>query len=1099
MHWRCLHKYEDLCDRGPFPASLCSVASHRSVPTNLRQAALLVLKTLVVEGWSPSLDEFQGEVLVSETTKAPLREALLAIATSDEDDRKVKSAASYVVSKIASSDFPEQWPTLLPTLLHLISTGTQSQAHGALKVLRDLVEEGLSDDQFFGVARDLVKVVYDTAINGSKKATLRALAVSVFRGCFDILEMVKDSHRVAVKTFADEALTAWLPFFTDVLKQSLGPVPQGDNEATGGEGPEEEWRGLIALKLQVVKTLMKIKAVFPGLLSPHTPQLFSATWQELSSLQQPYHQLYVNDERQSRLVDADGLPYTLDLLVLEELDFMQSCLRAPPVRKQLQAELRPLGEGHGSNSSWLLELIRLAVAYAQITTEEEGLWEIDVNIFLSEETSATANYTARTACGDLMTKLGDWLHEAAAQDLQRHASQVFASAQSTWKEKEAVLFLLHQLLGEFNDISRTLSQNLAHSFAESVRFAVQQGDTFLRARGYLVYGGLVKASGEYLYEAGAAFVEQILTAVTNDSSEVVKVACVRVLQDFLQALPPIMMQPLQGTIFSTLSNFFSAQDPSELTDSDELVVALTETLRDTIALDTLICIAADSGALNLLFSVASRAPSNFQLNMLVSETFEDITSQVTKAGSGAYTRLCGIVLPSLTGAFDVGNLTGENALTVLAADLLVILAGHGFEPLPQGFVATVMPKLECLLLTSTDGEILRPGTEAIKNMLAHDPLQVFEWHDSSGKSGLEICLLLIDRLLQQGIDDNAAAEVGGLAAELVEKAGSERLGPYLLQLLRAVTIRLESAEQAAFIQSLILVFARLSLVSAKDVVDFLAQTENGLQVVMSKWLENSVTFAGYDEIRQNVIALSKLYALNDARLATTMVKGDLIIPVSNRIMTRSRAKQTPDQFTTVSVPVKIIKVLIEELTSASGRSGSGQLEASGASLVPSGMAQGDNQAGDPHQLSQPNPHDPNAAHNSNSHVNNNNINHHHPISRQTEDDDDDDFADDDDDEWEDAADDEVGSGSAQAAAAAALGGSGTLDLGLSSTKEALMGFDEARLFALRRRDDETQAYLIDFFRDVEGRDVGGFREIYAHALTSAEQSRLMRVVGAQHR
>jgi hypothetical protein len=42
----------------------------------------------------------------------------------------------------------------------------------------------------------------------------------------------------------------------------------------------------------------------------------------------------------------------------------------------------------------------------------------------------------------------------------------------------------------------------------------------------------------------------------------------------------------------------------------------------------------------------------------------------------------------------------------------------------------------------------------------------------------------------------------------------------------------------------------------------------------------------------SVIALSKLYSLNDARVAQTMVKGDLIVPTSDRIMTRSRAKQS---------------------------------------------------------------------------------------------------------------------------------------------------------------------------------------------------------------
>jgi len=66
-----------------------------------------------------------------------------------------------------------------------------------------------------------------------------------------------------------------------------------------------------------------------------------------------------------------------------------------------------------------------------------------------------------------------------------------------------------------------------------------------------------------------------------------------------------------------------------------------------------------------------------------------------------------------------------------------------------------------------------------------------------------------------------------------------------------------------------------------------------------------------------------------------MVKGDLIIPESNRIMTRSAAKkstfylavtksyhanrhQDPDQFTIIPASLKIIKVLIEELLSASG-------------------------------------------------------------------------------------------------------------------------------------------------------------------------------------
>lgn len=157
-----------------------------------------------------------------------------------------------------------------------------------------------------------------------------------------------------------------------------------------------------------------------------------------------------------------------------------------------------------------------------------------------------------------------------------------------------------------------------------------------------------------------------------------------------------------------------------------------------------------------------------------------------------------------------------------------------------------------------EGDILRPGAETVRFMLKHDPNQIFEWRDETGRSGLEVVLTIIDRLLGPTMEDNAASEVGGLAAELVEKAGPERLGPYLPQLLQAVASRLATAEAAAFIQSLILVFARQSLVGASDVVEFLSQIHingpSGLEVVLNKWLEHSISFAGYDEIRQKYAA-----------------------------------------------------------------------------------------------------------------------------------------------------------------------------------------------------------------------------------------------------
>ena len=235
-----------------FPLSLASIAHHVSVPTNLRQSALLVLKTFVLRAWSPSLDEFAGKVLISDANKEELRQTLLSIATTGHEDRKVVAAASYVVSKIASADFPEAWPALLSTLLDLVPRTTDDQLHGVLTVLSDLVEDGFDEDQFSESARDLIKCLYDVAVDGGKKLTLRALSVSIFRACFDTMELVYQNNKASVKQFMQEASDAWSPFFIDVLKTPLPAMPSEDEEAQGGPAVVH-WRGLVALKIQVVK------------------------------------------------------------------------------------------------------------------------------------------------------------------------------------------------------------------------------------------------------------------------------------------------------------------------------------------------------------------------------------------------------------------------------------------------------------------------------------------------------------------------------------------------------------------------------------------------------------------------------------------------------------------------------------------------------------------------------------------------------------------------------------------------------------------------------------------------------------------------------
>ncbi|KAJ2907317.1 hypothetical protein MKZ38_003173 [Zalerion maritima] len=902
-----------------YPVSLANIASHSSVAPAIRQQALLILRTFIDKHWSERDSDGIPQNPIGDDAKAQLRSILLELALGSGDQRLVKTSACYAVSKIASFDFPEQWPDLLPNLINICPNGTDIQLHGALKILSDIVDESLSEEQFFNMARSIITAIYDVALSEDRKPILRALAVSVFRGCFGLMEIVKEDHMTEVKTFAETALKGWLPFFEHVMTSRL------PESSTGNLAQQpDEWNGPITLKLQVVKTLIKIKGVFPQLLLPQSTAFFRHTWDELSHIQPSYQAQYIDSDDQGRLEDSDNLPYTLDFLVLEELDFFNQCLRATPIQKELEAKIKERGAIHAT--PWVCDLMRLVIAYSHITTEEEGLWDIDRSLYLAEETSVSANYTPRTACGDLLIKLGEWLGVQALEGLFAVTKGLFDDQGVQWKSQEAALFLFNMLVSDFQDCDKPVGNDIAMAYLDLVSYALSKDDQpLLKARGYLVAGVLAQG-----YPPAATLLDRTLEAISKEESELVQVACIKAIEGFINsgAVPVEMQLP----IINCLSTWLGTQDMTEIEDADDLLVTLTETLRSAINMNYRVAISPDIQALDLLFVLAKHGAQNFQVEMIVVETFETIVR--TMRDPTSFSSLCAKVLPILMKAFDVADVTSDHPLITMAADILVVLCEFASEPLPEGFVAATMPKLTQLLMANNEGEVLRPAAESAKYMLMYDHHQVFAWTDSNGRSGLEVCLHIIDRLLGPGIEDTAASEVGGLAVELVEKAGQERLGPFMAKLLEAVAGRLATAEAAPFIQSLILVFARLSLVGVQDVVEFLSQIQvngsSGLEVVLGKWLENSVNFAGYDEIRQNIIALSKLYSLNDPRVVQTQVKGDLIVPQSDRIITRSQAKKHPDQYTIIPAPLKILKVLIEELLSASGQGQAASMAASAA-------------------------------------------------------------------------------------------------------------------------------------------------------------------------
>jgi hypothetical protein len=64
--------------------------------------------------------------------------------------------------------------------------------------------------------------------------------------------MVLEQHKQAIKSFVDEMLSVWSPYFVSTLEAPL-PQPPSEEEANKTGDVATQWRGFVALKIQVVK------------------------------------------------------------------------------------------------------------------------------------------------------------------------------------------------------------------------------------------------------------------------------------------------------------------------------------------------------------------------------------------------------------------------------------------------------------------------------------------------------------------------------------------------------------------------------------------------------------------------------------------------------------------------------------------------------------------------------------------------------------------------------------------------------------------------------------------------------------------------------
>lgn len=177
-------------------------------------------------------------------------------------------------------------------------------------------------------------------------------------------------------------------------------------------------------------------------------------------------------------------------------------------------------------------------------------------------------------------------------------------------------------------------------------------------------------------------------------------------------------------------------------------------------------------------------------------------------------------------------------------------------------------------------------------MVRKDVGQLLSWTHADGRSGLVHVLTVIARLLQSQ-DESGGLVIGDLIIHLFRRAGESVL-PVLPDLLQAMLVRMQTAQTASFLQSLIVPFAFLVYNHCDAVLDLLESTRVGqgegeseggrlgLEVLLNTWCENAATLQGFWPTRISALALCTLLRAGRASLRMVVVKGDIIItPATN--------------------------------------------------------------------------------------------------------------------------------------------------------------------------------------------------------------------------
>ncbi|KAK4689861.1 importin-9, partial [Tremellales sp. Uapishka_1] len=849
---------------------------------------------------------------------------------------------AFALSSIARWDWPDEYPDLLAALVNLLISGSAESVHGAMRVVTEFVKNDLAEDQLLPVIRDLVPALLVILGNPQMHSfSTRASTIHVFRQVVRMLETVKDEHPQAVKSALDELCPIWFGAFTQLLSiDAASEVSQN-------------WEAL-AVRIEIFRTFSLFQSTFKPYITSALPSFFHLALQNLTSLLPLFTAHYVSSdpdapEPPSPTSDAgfNGPKMDLDDLACAVFDFLTPAVRTP--------KIAPILVKNEVGTDVMENIIGIVLAYTQVTRENEEEWLEDANAFVADDDDETEMYGLRVNGHDLIGSIiNKWPAPVAKilQDLTSRRVQESAAAKQSgnadwWKPLESNLSLLGGISDDIRSVLETDAEegrpgtfNITLLFDQVIPGLLDQSSTpFLQGRAFVFASQYASSLPEGL---AAQYISAATHALESPSVTVpVKISAVKTIKNFCRFVNAEVLKPHSAKILTLLLPLLQQT-------TNETLYLLLETVRAVLALEKELLSPQSTGEVaERVYEVWLKFTTDPVLTAVVEELFEAISSLPSPEIVGS---LVDHVAPKLAGCIsapvtdDTIHLPGE--AVQLANSMLRTRAG----PLEAGLISTVTAAImECLRGTD-DMDVIQHGMIHLTLVVRKDCDKLVQWHDASGNNGIATIFGLLGRFLAPTFSESGGIFVGDLIMHLFRKAGTS-MAPVLGDLLRGVVERLSTAQMPSFIQvssvelvrvsfahphpplqSLVLPFAYLfGTEYTQSTIDLLGfsvtlpdgSTKPALELVLSAWCETSDTIAGSWNIRVSNLGMSRLFLMPMASIQNVMVRGDLIVSDANRntIMTRSRTKQNPHEYTIIPFPLKALKLLLKDLSGSEGPKG----------------------------------------------------------------------------------------------------------------------------------------------------------------------------------